>query len=517
MSTASGGLCNSLFSQKSLLIWVTVCLALLLYVSTSFYGGSPLEIAHGSLLSYSSDRAEMYKVKILPTSLDDEALFKLPPHAFSYVVIVDAGSSGCRAHVYKYGKLGIYNGPLYILPQHTSKKVKPGLSSFANNPQDAGASLIDMITFVKEQIPEDDWKTTPIWLKATAGLRMLDASVSEQILNSVRSVLKDQSPFIFKGANVISGNEEGGFGWIAFNYLKKIIGPRKTSPIITDPYAVVEMGGASAQVSQMAVTNEEKSAIPNDMKFQFSIEGEEFTLFTHSYLGYGAEQGREQLNKNLLEMSTDKSNIQDVCLNVGYSRSTVAASPYEGPKGDSLKVSGSSTGSGNCLQSLSKLFAKESQPASSDTDCQATKAKPQFFGCVDVPVFVRNSRNMLVFENFYYTTSAIGVKTVDMKATTFPLITTPQNIKSAAAEVCSKTWTEVASEYPKDGQDKENNSKWCFTASYAASFLTDGLKLQETKSITVQKEVGDSEIEWALGAAYKEAAEFLKKYNLRQP
>ena len=25
----------------------------------------------------------------------------------------------------------------------------------------------------------------------------------------------------------ISGNEEGGFGWIAFNYLKKIIGPKK--------------------------------------------------------------------------------------------------------------------------------------------------------------------------------------------------------------------------------------------------------------------------------------------------
>ena len=25
----------------------------------------------------------------------------------------------------------------------------------------------------------------------------------------------------------ISGNEEGGFGWIAFNYLKKVIGPKK--------------------------------------------------------------------------------------------------------------------------------------------------------------------------------------------------------------------------------------------------------------------------------------------------
>ena len=32
-------------------------------------------------------------------------------------------------------------GPLYVLPQPESKKVKPGLSSFAKNPADAGASL----------------------------------------------------------------------------------------------------------------------------------------------------------------------------------------------------------------------------------------------------------------------------------------------------------------------------------------------------------------------------------------
>ena len=54
------------------------------------------------------------------------------------------------------------------------------------------------------------------------------------------------------------GNEEGGFGWIAFNYLKKIIGPKK-SATAESPYAVVEMGGASAQVSQMAPTAKDVS------------------------------------------------------------------------------------------------------------------------------------------------------------------------------------------------------------------------------------------------------------------
>ncbi len=40
--------------------------------------------------------------------------------------------------------------------------------------------------------------------------------------------------------------------------------------------------------------------------------------------------------------------------------------------------------------------------------------------------------------------------------------------------------------------------------SYTAAFLIEGLKLPWTKEITVQRLVGDSEIEWALGAAYKE-------------
>ena len=40
--------------------------------------------------------------------------------------------------------------------------------------------------------------------------------------------------------------------------------------------------------------------------------------------------------------------------------------------------------------------------------------------------------------------------------------------------------------------------------------------MSENKAITIQQEVDGSEIEWALGAGYKEIADFLKvKTNLR--
>ena len=47
-------------------------------------------------------------------------------------------------------------------------------------------------------------------------------------------------------------------------------------------------------------------------------------------------------------------------------------------------------------------------------------------------------------------------------------------------------------------------------------FLQIGLGLNENKAITIQQEVEGSEIEWALGAGYKEIADFLKVKTKRR-
>ena len=59
------------------------------------------------------------------------------------------------------------------------------------------------------------------------------------------------------------------------------------------------------------------------------------------------------------------------------------------------------------------------------------------------------------------------------------------------------------------------NEKLCYGASYAYSFLVQGLGLSEDKSVTIQKFVDKSEIEWALGAAFKEIADLIRRNNLR--
>jgi Golgi nucleoside diphosphatase len=106
---------------------------------------------------------------------------------------------------------------------------------------------------MKKNIPEASWQYTPVWLKATAGMRMLSKETADQILATVQDYLENEqnSPFMFKPqwAAIIPGTHEGGFGWISYNYLKKLIGPKRALTDSSTPYAVVEMGGASAQVS----------------------------------------------------------------------------------------------------------------------------------------------------------------------------------------------------------------------------------------------------------------------------
>jgi Golgi nucleoside diphosphatase len=100
----------------------------------------------------SPDRAGNYNVKIFSSLQNDKELNELNAASFSYLAMIDAGSSGCRAHVYRYGKLDSISGPLYILPQHESYKVKPGLSSFASNPTNAGESLQGLVEFLKKEV-----------------------------------------------------------------------------------------------------------------------------------------------------------------------------------------------------------------------------------------------------------------------------------------------------------------------------------------------------------------------------
>lgn len=104
------------------------------------------------------------------------------------------------------------------------------------------------------QVPSWAHRRTRLTLYATAGLRMLRKSTADAIIESCR-ILLSGSPFLFKGewASVLSGSNEGLYGWIAANFgagqLLQVAESAQAPLGQHTGLAVVELGGASAQIS----------------------------------------------------------------------------------------------------------------------------------------------------------------------------------------------------------------------------------------------------------------------------
>lgn len=98
-------------------------------------------------------------------------------------------------------------------------KVQPGLSAYADNAAGAAVSLQPLLEFAAQHIPASQIPRTPVYLMATAGLRLLPAAAAESILAECRSTLH-ASNFRFESdwAQIISGSYEGLYAWVAANY-----------------------------------------------------------------------------------------------------------------------------------------------------------------------------------------------------------------------------------------------------------------------------------------------------------
>lgn len=126
-----------------------------------------------------------------------------------YALMIDAGSSGSRIHVYRFN----YCREEPELEDEVFYPIKPGLSSYENDPDGAARSLDELMKVALDNVPADLHHCTPIMLKATAGLRLLGENKSKAILEAVRARLESQYPFPIaggdKGVEIMDGKDEG--------------------------------------------------------------------------------------------------------------------------------------------------------------------------------------------------------------------------------------------------------------------------------------------------------------------
>ena len=88
-----------------------------------------------------------------------------------------------------------------------------------------------------------DYEQVPVFLGATAGMRMLDPSLATTLIANARTNIKTWG-FTTKDEwiNILSGEQEGVYGWVALNYLLGNFNEGATETV-----GALDMGGASAQ------------------------------------------------------------------------------------------------------------------------------------------------------------------------------------------------------------------------------------------------------------------------------
>ena len=144
-------------------------------------------------------------------------------------------------------------------------KIKPGISSFNVQPQKVGKHHVKkLLELALSIVPKSQHSRTPIFLHATAGMRLLTPTEQQQINDNICSYIGSNSDFYIpecaSHVNILNGDVEGLYGWLAINSL---IGAFD-SPENHDhgknhyTYGLLDMGGASTQVVFQPNTTEIK-------------------------------------------------------------------------------------------------------------------------------------------------------------------------------------------------------------------------------------------------------------------
>ncbi len=143
-----------------------------------------------------------------------------------YAVVIDAGSTGSRVFVYK---IVVDSEGERQVTGTNGGKVRPGLSSFHDHPQDAGAYIAPLLVNSATMIPESYLHETELFIKGTAGVRLLPDDVQIKLWDTLFTDLTNTSisavplKYIRENFETITGHQEAFYAVVASNYIAKRI------------------------------------------------------------------------------------------------------------------------------------------------------------------------------------------------------------------------------------------------------------------------------------------------------
>lgn len=197
------------------------------------------------------------------------------------IAIVDAGSTGSRVNLFSY-EIDAQN-QLKDIQKIYVNKVQPGIADIDMNTQ----AIND---YLSQLIPYSPQNKIPIYVYATAGMRLRSTDTQDFYYQQVRDWFALNPKWQLIEARTITGHEEGIFGWLALNhYLNLESGDKPFSNLI-------EIGGASAQIAFPVKDDQFLDAQDID---ELMINGHHVSVFAHGFLGLGSNEiGRITQNQS---------------------------------------------------------------------------------------------------------------------------------------------------------------------------------------------------------------------------
>eukprot|EP00730_Choanoeca_flexa_P003148 TRINITY_DN11307_c0_g2_i1.p3 TRINITY_DN11307_c0_g2~~TRINITY_DN11307_c0_g2_i1.p3 ORF type:complete len:461 (+),score=108.85 TRINITY_DN11307_c0_g2_i1:3851-5233(+) len=395
-----------------------------------------------------------------------------------YGIMLDAGSTGSRIHVYHFKSMDASNDVMELQSEVFSQ-LKPGLSSYATDPKKGAASLQPLLDIAMSTVPANKRRITPINLKATAGLRMLPGDQAQALLDEVAVLLKSY-PFLYDiedAVEIMEGTNEGKFAWITVNYLMGSV--HKPTD---QTFVVLDLGGGSTQIAMATAT-------ATDLNIQASVMGADLSMYIYSHLGLGLMAGRSALFSDGLAPSAPELKGDTII------RSPCVSGPvaYEyGPR--SFRV-------------------EPSVDASFDT-CLALARDIIRAKVAEAPMQPAIAANQPIFAMSYYFDRGINIGKIPPHAEEATM--SPQDFTQAARQACGASNSDVERKYPTT--DAKDVPFMCMDLCFITALLEDGFGIQSTATLKLAQKLpfnGEAiETQWPLGASLEELGEELAKLGM---
>lgn len=321
--------------------------------------------------------------------------------------------------------------------------------------------------------------TTPIFLLATAGMRLLAPSAQTALLHQTCLFLRHHSHFIVDGPSsagpcgnsvrIITGEEEGLLGWIAANYLMEGF-TAGVHQVHTQTYGFLDMGGASAQIAfepDAQYRGTGKGLMDVHLR---TLGGKDVhhEVFVTTWLGYGSNQARERYVTSLLAntTSTPTSSLSDPCL----PRSLHLTERIHPSNTSTSTVDLNVTGTG----SFSSCLALTLPTLNKSLPCPPSTHKCMFAGISAPPIQFATSHFVGVSEFWYSSEQVFGLG----GEWDYP------RFEEQARKFCERDWGELVEEFSAKferlGEERrrgemERLKLQCFKAAWVANVLHEGI------------------------------------------